>query len=206
MRVTRSAPALSSHADTPEARPPHRLGRVETAILHALKEAGGLMRRDEALGVAYPDLAGPRARTDGAHAESVECHRRRRAHAHAGLSRALATLERKGLIVKNRDQPNSVTTLRLSGLRQLPAWEQLARAEEELAAHCGRVAARWDALAQRAHRRARTIRVEHALDLHEDERRADLKQLRRLGGGTGRGGYRRVAGAFPTTRRVLSSR
>lgn len=143
---------------------PRRLGRVEVAVLRAIDSAGGLVRREEALLAAYPSAADQRGR----------------ALAHAGLSRALLTLERKGLIVKERDPSNTTTLLFAANLTTLPEWEQLARAEEDLAAHCGRTAAAFDALARRARGRARSIRTERSADACDGERNADLATLDQL--------------------------
>ena len=143
---------------------PRRLGRVEVAVLRAIDGGGGLIRREEALLAAYPGAADQRGR----------------ALAHAGLSRALLTLERKGLIVKERDPSNTTTLLFAANLTTLPEWEQLARAEEDLAAHCGRTAAAFDALARRARSRARSIRTQRSADACDGERNADLATLDQL--------------------------
>lgn len=154
-----------------------RLGRVEIAILDVLSRQGGLTPRDEALAEAFP-----RARTssggDGANVAGQD--RRRRARAEAALSRAIQSLERKGLIVRERNARTGRTLLRSADRQSLPEWEEIARAEEDLAAHCRRVASSWRTLARRAQLRADSVRTQRTTDATEAERQTDLEEMARL--------------------------
>lgn len=155
--------------------PPPRFGRVEIAILDELSRSGGLTLREAALAAAFPALAGEPGQ--GSAAEQV---RARRARAEAALSRAILSLERKGLISRERNPQTGRTLLRAAGEGPLPVWEQLAQAEEDLAAHCRRTARHWEALAGRARRRADRIRADRSPLATEAERADDLATIRRL--------------------------
>lgn len=153
-----------------------RLGRVEIAILDALSRKGGVTQRDEALQEAFPRLPG--AATGGGAVQE----RLRRARAEAALSRAIVSLERKGLVVRERNARTGRTLLRSTDELRLPDWEEMARAEEDLAAHCRRIATTWRALARRALDRAEAVRAERSADATELERSADLAEIDRLQG------------------------
>ena len=156
-----------------------RLGRVEIAILDVLSRHGGLTPRDEALAEAFP-RARAVSRGDGTAAAMQD--RLRRARAEAALSRAILSLERKGLIVRERNARTGRTLLRSADRQQLPEWEEMARAEEDLAAHCRRVATSWRTLARRAQQRADSARTLRSADATETERRSDLEEMARLQG------------------------
>lgn len=156
-----------------------RLGRVEIAILDTLSRSGGLTQRDEALQEAFPRLRGA-AVAGSDRAASQE--RLRRARAEAALSRAIVSLERKGLVVRERNTRTGRTLLRSIDEVTLPAWEEMARAEEDLAAHCRQVASTWRALAKRALARAEAVRGERSPDTTEAQRSADLAEINRLQG------------------------
>lgn len=98
------------------------------------------------------------------------------------MSRAILTLERKGLLVRERNPRTGRTALRGADQPTLPVWELLARAEEDLAVHCRRNAAAWQALAARARQRAQAIRLERSTSSSDEEREADLQLMRRLEG------------------------
>ena len=157
-----------------------RLGRVEIAILDVLSRHGGLTPRDEALEEAFP-----RARTmsNGDSPAVAAQNRLRRARAEAALSRAILSLERKGLIVRERNARTGRTLIRSADRPELPEWEEMARAEEDLAAHCRRLAASWRGLARRAQQRAEAVRTERSPDATEVERQTDLDEMARLQGG-----------------------
>ena len=157
-----------------------RLGRVEIAILDVLSRHGGLTPRDEALEEAFPKA---RASSNGAGTAGSVQERLRRARAEAALSRAVLSLERKGLIVRERNARTGRTLLRSADRLELPEWEEIARAEEDLALHCRRVAASWRSLARRAQQRADAVRTGRTVDVAESERQADLEEMARLQGG-----------------------
>jgi DNA-binding MarR family transcriptional regulator len=155
------------------------LGRVEIAILDVLSRHGGLTPRDEALAEAFPRARGA-ANGDGASLAVQD--RLRRARAEAALSRAILSLERKGLIVRERNPRTGRTLLRSADRQELPEWEEMARAEEDLAAHCRRVASSWRTLARRAQQRAESVRTERTTQATETERQTDLEEMARLQG------------------------
>lgn len=173
------APGRSSTGPNP------RLGRVEAAILDALQRSGGLIQRDEARDHAFPRLRAhdgqPRSRTAALRDQQA------RARAEAAVSRAIVSLERKLLLVREHN-PRTGRTLLLSPDRvHLPDWEEMARAEEDLAAHAMRVADNWTAFARRAQRRAAAIRSDRAVEGTEAERQADLDEIDRMHGEAGGG-------------------
>ena len=98
------------------------------------------------------------------------------------MSRAILSLERKGLIVRERNPRTGRTLLRSADRPELPQWEELARAEEDLAAHCRRLAAAWRTLARRAQQRAESVRTERNTLATEAERQTDLAEMTRLQG------------------------
>jgi len=154
-----------------------RLGRVEIAILDVLSRHGGLTPRDEALAEAFPRA---RVSSNGEIASAAVQDRLRRARAEAALSRAIQSLERKGLIVRERNARTGRTLLRSADRQALPEWEEMARAEEDLAAHCRRVASSWRTLARRAQLRADSVRAQRNTDATETERQNDLEEIARL--------------------------
>ena len=156
-----------------------RLGRVEIAILDVLSRHGGLTPRDEALAEAFPRA---RVSSNGEIAPVAVQDRLRRARAEAALSRAILSLERKGLVVRERNAQTGRTLLRSADRQELPEWEEMARAEEDLAAHCRRLATAWRTLARRAQQRADSVRTERTTQATEAERQADLEEMARLQG------------------------
>lgn len=109
-----------------------------------------------------------------------------RARAEAAVSRAIVSLERKELVIREHN-PRTGRTLLLSPDRiHLPDWEEMARAEEDLAAHSMRLADMWTAFARRAQKRAAALRSERAIEATEAERQADLDEIDRVQGETGR--------------------
>lgn len=98
------------------------------------------------------------------------------------MSRAIRSLERKGLLVRERDPRTGRTSVRAPGDTAVPMWEQLARAEEDLAAHCRQRAKDWQELAAGASRRARQLRIDQSSAGTEADRVADLERLARLEG------------------------
>lgn len=169
--MTQQLPERTSHV---------RLGRLETAILHALDSAGGFLQREEAVEFAFPRL---RTRPDGARGRSAgRQHQRERARAEAAISRAIVSLERKQLVVREHNPRTGRTLLRSPGQPRLPDWEEIARAEEDLAAFCLRMAKEWTTLARRSQRRAASVRSERSVEDTEDERRTDLAEIDRMQG------------------------
>lgn len=98
------------------------------------------------------------------------------------MSRAIVSLERKQLLVREHNPRTGRTLLLVPGGVHLPDWEEMARAEEDLAAHAVRVADTWTTLARRAQKRAATLRSERAIEGTEAERSADLAEIDRMQG------------------------
>ena len=170
----------------PGSGPNPRLGRVEAAILDALLRSGGLIQRDKAR-----DHAFPRLREHGTHPlgrTAALREQQSRARAEAAVSRAIVSLERKQLLIREHNARTGRTLLLSPGRVHLPAWEEMARAEEDLAAHALRVADSWTALARRAQRRAAAVRTDRAVEGTEAERRADLDEIDRMQPESGRAG------------------
>ena len=172
--ATTTAPPLPQPSEV--ARP--RLGRVEVALLDALERSGGVIQRDEARDNAFPRLRSPsRLGRSPTRRDQQE-----RARAEAAVSRAILSLERKGLLVREHS-PRTGRTVLLSPDREgLPDWEETARAEEDLAAHCLRIADSWTALARRSRARAGAVRSARSVEATEAERNADLEEMERLHG------------------------
>jgi hypothetical protein len=99
----------------------------------------------------------------------------------ATVSRAISSLVRKGLIVRERQRSTGRTILRSTSAEQsLPAWESAARDEEDFAAHASTRAEHWRTLASRARQRALLLREERRLDSTVDDRHLDARVARRL--------------------------
>lgn len=159
-----------------------RLGRVETAILDALRAAGGLVYRDQALRAAFPRLPPPGRLRVGAPGHSIPAAERlrRRAVAEAALSRAIHSLEQKGLLVRDRNVRTGRTLLRTADAADhLPEWEEIALGEEDLAAFCRQQADALTALARDARDRALALRAARSTEPTERARGAALEELRR---------------------------
>lgn len=153
-----------------------RLGRVERAVLETLSRNEGLTLREDVLRDAFPTIGEKPESPAG----SVQRWQQRRGRAEAALSRAILTLERKNLLIRERNDRTGRTLLRSVGVSGLPEWEQIARGEEDLAAHCRKAAAAWSQLAARATRRAATIRSERGTTSTESERSRDLESVAAL--------------------------
>jgi DNA-binding MarR family transcriptional regulator len=151
-----------------------RLGRVELVILQELSRQGVLTPRDTLVHAAFPSLKPPGGTAGG------DDWRRQRSRAESAVSRAIRSLESKGMVARERDPRTGRTSVRLPGDTKVPMWEQLARAEEDLAAHCRQRARDLQQLASRATRRAQQLRVDRASDSTELDRSHDLRRLAEL--------------------------
>jgi DNA-binding MarR family transcriptional regulator len=153
---------------------PTRLGRVEASILHELGLQGDLTQREELLRLVFPTVVSAARQRDDPES------RRARERAEASLSRAIRSLERKHLISRERSERSGRTMLRPLGVVGTPVWDQLTRAEEDLAAYCQSKARQWEELARRARARAASIRTTRSDQLSELERQADLELIAEL--------------------------
>ena len=105
---------------------------------------------------------------------------RARLYTESTLSRALRTLERKGLVVRVVNRPTRETLISMADPPAPPAWERQARAELVLAARCEAVSAELAELARRARVRAVRLREERSLTSTMQERASDVAQARPL--------------------------
>lgn len=157
-----------------------RLGRVERAILAALPRDGGFVSRDAVVLCAFPDAHSHAAlsKRDDVVTQPLS---EPRALAEAAVSRAIRSLQRKGLVVRDRNRDTGRTLLRSSSPADDPKWELAARAEEDFSAHATAMALRWRSLAIRARHRAGRVRADRSTDGTEDERRVDMGLAQRSG-------------------------
>ena len=154
-----------------------RLGTAEEAILAELNHSGGpvprraLVRAVYVRGDARRAAAATQTRFDD---DAVVPEGRARQHAESTLSRALRSLERKGLIVRRYNGPTRQTLVSVTDPPAPPAWEREARFEERFAARCDAVSAELAELARRARRRAIQLRGERRSSSTSRERGSDV--------------------------------
>lgn len=167
-------------ADAVDAAMQARLGSVERAILDLLEADGGPVTRSSVVHALYPSLGPDRSGDEwkgAGHATSAT----QRTLVEATVSRAVASLARKGLIVRDRQRATGRTILRTTRAEApLPDWESVARDEEDFAAQAASRAEHWRTLAARARRRAMRLREERRLDTTGDERSMDVHMAERL--------------------------
>jgi len=149
-----------------------KFGRVELVILAALVDVG-VTARDRVIRLAFPDLGSPAGPTE-------TDRQARRLRAEAAVSRAIASLERKGMVVRERNELTGRIQIHSAGGGAMPAWEQLARGEEDLAAHCRAMSERWHELFVRARIRAEVIRRDMSGEGTAAERDQDLELIGRI--------------------------
>jgi hypothetical protein len=157
---------------------PH-LGGVEAAIVRELQRVGGPVPRRLLVSAVLP---GRGRRTSAARSTSAPLIRRGPSFANleSSVSRALRSLERKGLIVRTFSRPTKQALVSLASSHELPAWEVDARVDEAFALRCGVVAARLGELGDRARRRATRLRVERNAHRLAHERVVDRAEWRQL--------------------------
>ncbi|HET9050269.1 MAG TPA: ATP-dependent zinc metalloprotease FtsH [Candidatus Dormibacteraeota bacterium] len=103
----RSAPGIPQGASARG-----RLGRVETAMMVALDRQDGVLLRETLLDAAFPGVRDGANETDGPALSEPGRSSTRRALAEAAVSRALASLERKGLVTRERNRTSGRTRVR----------------------------------------------------------------------------------------------
>ena len=164
----------SPSAMVPSAGSAVRLGSVEAAILAEIHRGGGVAARHGLVNRVIRDAA-----VRGGAGDTGTRTRARAplslAHAESAVSRAIASLARKGLLVVERNRPRGGTLIRAPNLRDLPSWEKAARQEEELAAECEHGAGALSRLAARARRRAAVIRSTRSQAKVRVERATDVQ-------------------------------
>ena len=140
-----------------------------------------MLNRDVAVLAVFPEMTPSSMKGNGA--SRVVVDKRRRASAEATTSRAIVSLERKGFVVREVNPTTRRVFVRSRDCTRLPDWEEIARAEEDMGAHCKKRAAAWTSLAHRLSRRASAIRAARSLEGTDAERQVDLDEIRRLEGG-----------------------
>ena len=171
-------PAAPAAVTTPPLDPGVRLGRVESRILDEVQRRGGLAPRYALVDHVFPDL-GPKPRAGGGArgAQRLERWQILRADAESAVSRAIRSLGRKGLLLTERSTQTGRTLLREPGVAALPEWEEVARAEEDLASRCQELARELVSIAGRARTRAISIRTQCSDAGVAAERDADERLL-----------------------------
>ena len=99
---------------------------------------------------------------------------RARRYTESTLSRALGSLERKGIVVRVVSRATRETLVSMSDPPALPAWEREARAQLAFAARCDAASAELAELARRARVRAVRLREERALRPTMHDRASDV--------------------------------
>ena len=158
-----------------------RFGSAEEAILNELRRIGGPVPRRLLVGVVYASSSSRRtvwSRRAAARARLPQGLARR--YTESTLSRALRSLERKGLIVRTVNRPTRETLISMTDAPAPPVWEREARAELAFAAGCEAVSAEFAELARRARARAVRLREERTLTSTVNERGRDVARARPL--------------------------
>lgn len=168
--------------DIRNAQVPARLGAIERAILELLQADSGPVPRSSVVHALYPSLRSDQS-GDERIATGYGSGAARRSLVEATVSRAIASLVRKGLIVSERQRATGRTILRTTRAEApLPDWESAARDEEDFAAQAASRAKHWRTLAARARQRALQLREDRRLDTTNDERVMDAHMAKRLQG------------------------
>lgn len=158
-------------------RPPvFRLGSAEELILSELRRSGGPVPRRLLVSVVMETSMVSRRHvlpTGGVEARAIQ-------NAESTLSRALRSLERKGLIVRSYSHSTKHTLVWLPNPPAPPVWEREARAEETFAARCDAVIAELTELARRARRRAGRLRMERSSASTMAENVSDVAHWKRV--------------------------
>jgi DNA-binding MarR family transcriptional regulator len=163
--------------------PVPRLGSTEETILDELRRAGGPVPRRLLVSVVYATTASATYHTRSLSSRRTEeplAATRALQNAESTLSRALRSLERKGLITRTLSGGTRQTLISVTNPPAPPPWEQDARAEEALATRCDVIAAELAELARRARRRASQLRVERRSTATVLEHNNDITQWRGL--------------------------
>lgn len=140
-----------------------RLGSAELAILRHLRRAGGAVPRQLLVVLVHAPTA-LSAQTAGSESQAgaadVLPTGRARQNAESTLSRALRSLQRKGLIVRTIDRSSRQTLISAADPQAAECGERDAIAAEAFAARCDAVSAALIDLASNARVRASQLRSE----------------------------------------------
>lgn len=154
-------------------QPAFRLGSAEELILSELRRSGGPVPRRLLVSVVQETSRRHLQPSAARDARSVQ-------NAESTLSRALRSLERKGLIVRSYSHSTKHTLVWLPNPPSPPVWEREARAEETFAARCDAVIAELTELARRARRRAARLRMERSSAATMAENASDVAHWKRV--------------------------
>lgn len=169
-RRRRELPRLSRRQET------FRLGSAEEIILTELRRSGGPVPRRLLVSVVQEASSPSRRRALPAGASDTRAIQ----NAESTLSRALRSLERKGLVLRAYSNATKQTLISLPNPPAPPTWEREARGEEQFAAQCDAAIAELTELARRARRRASRLRMERSSASTMDEHAGDDAQWRRV--------------------------
>ena len=193
MSLVYAATALESGIERAEQRsrepwrlsisyPSVRLGSAEESILSELRRIGGPVPRRLLVSVVFDSVsvAGRNGRPRGpGHVERLPAGRALQ-NAESTLSRALGSLQRKGLVMRTFNRATRQTLISVTNPPAPPSWEQEARSEEAFAGRCDAVAAELTELARRARMRVVQLRIERGSSATSLERSNDLAHWTRL--------------------------
>lgn len=172
----RSVPRARNISDS-RARLP-RLGEVEQAILDVLNADEGPVLRSQVVRVLSGTAPKRRAYTRRSAEHTATT---RRTTLETSVSRAIRSLVRKGLIVREQQRGTRRAILRVRRPQAPPPdWERIARGEEDFAAQAASWAAHWHTLAVRARARAIQLRKERRVAVTRAERALDARVAARL--------------------------
>ena len=158
-------------------RPPaFRLGSAEEMILSELRRSGGPVPRRLLVSVVQETSTLSRRHVLPAGAGESRAIQ----NAESTLSRALRSLERKGLIVRSYSHSTKHTLVWLPNPPAPPGWEREAQAEETFAGRCDAVIAELTELARRARRRAARLRMERSSASTMAENASDAAHWKRV--------------------------
>lgn len=154
----------------------YRLGSAEEMILSELRRSGGPVPRRLLVSVVMETSTLSRRHALPAAAREARAIQ----NAESTLSRALRSLERKGLIVRSYNHSTKHTLVWLPNPPAPPEWEREARTEETFAARCDAVIGELTELARRARRRAARLRMERTSTATMAENASDVAHWKRV--------------------------
>lgn len=170
-----SKPAPGSSAASGAAPGGVRLGSVERRILQEVARRGGAAARVAIVNSVFPTTVRRLAKESGPGGDARRQHHR--ADAESAISRAMASLARKGLLLIERRRTSGFALVRDSGCVSPPPWEIALRGEESLLEACDALTLEARRLALRARRRMALLGVTGLRPGLDIQRRDDLDTL-----------------------------
>ena len=152
-----------------------RLGSAEETILMELRRSGGPVPRQLLVRAVQATTRQARRGLDDGAADGRVIQ-----NAESTLSRALRSLESKGLVTRTLSRSTRQIIVSTANPSTPPAWEREARAEEALATRCRAAVSELAELGRRAGRRAAQLRIDRRAPATSDERAADIARWRRV--------------------------